>query len=374
MSTLVRHPSITRMSGALILANLRYWRNVAPLVGVQLDHWTTRAAAIPNPLLRKIALENLREEGFNAQASATLATLASPRYRRSAVESIVGLQVIYDYLDSLVEQPHPDPITSGRRLYRAFVDAIAPGQEPDGHYYDQERNSNDGGYLTELVSSVRAALTQLPSRAATSHIAVLAAKRCANAQVRAHATAVAGEEQLQSWASRGAHQAGFQWREFLAGAVSSGLALHALAALAATPLCTEEHAEKLDSAYLLLCAVTTLLDGLVDYEQDISAMGHAGYVRYYENDHELLKALENLIHRATEEIADLPHASHHLMTLLGVIAYYISAPTAFDGFSRPVVQELNQTLKPLITPPLALMRAWRLAKAAKRDSLTLPPS
>ena len=62
-----------------------------------------------------MALANLREEGFNAQATATLATLAPREHRKSVVEAIVGLQVIYDYLDSLVERPLADPLGEGRR-------------------------------------------------------------------------------------------------------------------------------------------------------------------------------------------------------------------------------------------------------------------
>jgi hypothetical protein len=109
-----------------VLANARYWSTVAPIAHKELDHWTLRAANIPNRNLREVALANLREEGFNAQATATLATLAPREYRRPVVEAVVGLQVLYDYLDSLVEQPLAEPLGDGRRLYKAFVDAIVP--------------------------------------------------------------------------------------------------------------------------------------------------------------------------------------------------------------------------------------------------------
>jgi tetraprenyl-beta-curcumene synthase len=345
-----RPPSILRMSGALMLANLRYWRTVAPLANAQLRYWVARAEAIPSPQLQRIALENLRNEGFNAQATATLATLAPSRHRPPAVEAIVGLQVTYDYLDSLVEQPHPDPIANGRHLY----------------YEDQ--NMDDGGYLDELVATVRTALLRLPNHAATKQVAICAAERCSEAQVRAHATAVNGEEQLHDWASNQRSPLALGWREFLAGAVSSGLSLHALSAFSAAPLTTEEKAEKLDRAYLSLCAITTLLDGLVDYQEDLDAMGHAGYIRYYESGHDFRLALKVLIQRTADELAGLPDATHHLVTLSGIVAYYLSAPTMVHHAPYQVADELRRDLGPLLIVPLAVMRTWRFAKRRRTST------
>lgn len=149
-------PLLLRMSKALVLANIRYWIAVAPLVGAQLDHWTRRAGDIPDLQLRQLALLNLREEGFNAQATATLATLAPRRHRKPAAEAIVALQVLYDYLDSLVERPLASPVGDGHHLYRAFLDAVSPASESRGDYYPPTHASLDGGYLHELVCTVRA--------------------------------------------------------------------------------------------------------------------------------------------------------------------------------------------------------------------------
>lgn len=373
MPTIARHPPILRMSAALVVANARYWSTVAPLVRTQLAHWTMCAEAIPNPSLQDVALQNLREEGFNAQATATLATLAPSGYRKPTVEAIVGLQVIYDYLDSLVEMPHADPIGNGHRLYKAFIDAVAPDEPQHECYYDPTHDPDDGGYLAGLVAAVRAALRRLPGRAATREIAKHAAERCSEAQVRAHATSVTGEEQLQLWATDRARPVGLQWRDYLAGAVSSGLSLHALTTLASSPRATNKQAIAIDTTYMYVCALTTLLDGLVDYEQDLATIGHAGYIRYYHSNDELSQAIRSLIQRATAATENIPDGSHHLMTLVGVVAYYISAPTAAGEFAQHLAEEIHQDLKPLITPPLAVMRAWRIAKR-KRSSAEMTPT
>src|SRR5215207_8853347 len=120
---------------ALVRANARFWPTVFPDVRRELRRWDRRAQAIPDGALRAQALTKLRHERFNTEVAATLATLVAPVRRRHAVEAIVALEVMYDFLDGLTEQPSPQPLADGRRLYRAFSDATAPtGPLPD--YYD----------------------------------------------------------------------------------------------------------------------------------------------------------------------------------------------------------------------------------------------
>jgi hypothetical protein len=356
---------MARMSLALVLANARYWSTVAPLVRTQLAYWVQRAEAIPDPALQEVALVNLREEGFNAQATATLATLAPREHRASAVEAIVGLQVIYDYLDSLVERPLADPLGDARQLYHALIDAVVLDTEPRGDYYTHIPPPDDGGYLEELVRVVRSALTRLPRKAAIAEVSKRAAERCAEAQVHAHAAPALGSAQLKLWARNNAAGTGLQWQEFLAGAVSSGLALHALIATAADPDTSREQVLAIDEAYLSVCALTTLLDGLIDYAQDMSSMGRPGYIRYYEDRDALAQGLRSVIHRAAALARDTPNNAHHLMTLVGIVAYYSSAPTASSEFARPLTKQIRRELRPLLAPTLAVMRAWRIAKRAQ---------
>jgi tetraprenyl-beta-curcumene synthase len=361
------HPLTVRLSVALVFANARYWGTVAPLVRTQLDYWTLRAETIPDPALKEIALVNLRDEGFNAQATATLATLAPREYRKPVVQAIVGLQVLYDYLDSLIERPLPDPLGEGRQLYKAFIDAIVLDGAPRGDYYPPSHESADGRYLEDLVGVVRSALTQLPSQNAIAGVSAYAAGRCAEAQVHAHATAVLGDAQLEEWAITNAAGTGLGWREFLAGAVSSGLALHALITAASDPHTSRQQAVALDELYLSVCAVTTLLDGLVDYGQDMRNMGQPGYIRYYEDNDALVQGLRGVIHRAERGAHHIPNSTHHLMTLVGIAAYYVSAPSASNEFAQDITERIHRDLKPLITPTLAIMRTWRIAKHARAE-------
>jgi len=53
------------------------------------------------------------------------------------------------------------------------------------------------------------------------------------------------------------------------------------------------------------------------------------------------------------------------MTLTGVAAYYTSAPSATSELARPVTSRIQRELRPLITPTLAVMRTWRVAKRVR---------
>jgi tetraprenyl-beta-curcumene synthase len=361
---------------ALAVANARYWTGVAPLVRTQLRRWENRACAIPDPALRAIALGKLQAERFNAEVAATLATLAPRPERARAVEAIVALEVMYDYLDGLTEQPATDPLRSGRRLFMAFTDALGGASAPTGDYF-RHHPSDDGGYLTELSATTSAALALLPGWSAVSNAALRSAARCAEAQVRVHAAPRAGAAQLQEWATAQAAGTALQWREFMAGAVSSVLAVHALIAAAADIRSTPAQAAAIDSAYLSISALSTMLDSVIDYEQD-SASGDAWYVRHYDSRAALADRIAAVIRDARQQVQTLPNAAHHTITLVGVVAYYTSAQEATQGIAAALTQRVHDELGALMAPTLAVMRAWRGAKRlrllATGKRRTTPPA
>ncbi len=153
-------------------------------------------------MLRQIALKNLEQEAFNAEAGTTLATLTHRSRRTPVIRAIVALQVAYDYLDGLVEQPHGDPLRNGKQLLSALVDAVSLKAEPKGDDYRHHPQRDDGGYLQALIEAVRGALTEIPTNATFAEVALDAATRCAEAQARTHAASSAGTAQLEQWARR----------------------------------------------------------------------------------------------------------------------------------------------------------------------------
>ena len=349
---------------ALALANTRYWSTVAPQVRRSLRHWERRARAIPDRDLRALALAKLHSEGFNAEAAAMLATRAPRAHRRYAVEAIVALELLFDCLDGLTERPCEDPIGEGERLFAPFVDAVELSS-PMPHPADTPQPQAVAGYLQELSGAVRAALARLPSTTAIAHVTEGAASRSAEAQIRMHAAPSAGIAQLEGWAGGEAEGTELGWREFLAGAASSVLALHALIAAAADPATTPAEALEIDATYLSICVVVTLLDGLVDHADDATS-GDLSYINLYEDKGPLAQTLAGAVRRASRQARALRNGDHHLIALSGAVAYYASAPGASSDLARPVMAQLKEELGPLVSPPLLVTRAWRAAKRTRR--------
>jgi tetraprenyl-beta-curcumene synthase len=354
----------TRAGLALVSAHARYWSSVAPLVRRQLHRWESRAAQIKDPSLQGLALGKLRDERFNVEVAAMVATIAPARYRDQTVEAIVALQIMYDYLDALTEQPVVDPIRHGLHYSKAFSDAVAISPVAIEDYYTFYQGSGDGGYLSDLARTVRRVLQRLPAVDATADVIRNSAKRCAEAQVRIHATTSSGIEQVENWARTEASETELQWREWLFGAMGSVVAAHALIAAAADEHTTHEQAREIDSLYLSLCVLTTALDHLVDHERDL-ATGEESYLSLYESPDELSQQIAIVTRRVMRRARSIPNGPHHAVMLAGVVAYYTSQPSATGDFARPVAEQAQAELRPLITPTLASMRAWRLAKQAR---------
>jgi tetraprenyl-beta-curcumene synthase len=353
---------MARSGAALVVANLRYWSTVAPHVRVQLARWEQAAQAIGDPKLRGLAFGKLRDEHFNAQVAATLATLAPRVHRAHVVEAIVGLQVMYDYLDALSEQMPAGEEPDGSRLFAPLIKAVGvPGARTGDHL--ELLQYDDGGYLETLSSTVALAMARLPAAVAVAQPARRAAARCAQAQILNHDASRSGTAEAKRWATLQASGTGLGWQEYLAGASASVLAIGALIAAAADPATTRADAEDLDALYLSIGALS-MLDSVVDRGEDIAA-GHLGYLQYYDSPELMATRLATVAANAVLRARRAPNGPHHIVTLAGIVAYYASAPTASSDFARPLTAPVRRALRPLITPTLALMRGWRAAKRVR---------
>lgn len=360
-STVLGRRLAVRAGMALALVNVRYWCTIAPLARRQLQCWRQCAETVDDPILRTTALSKLDDEGFNAEAAAMLATLAPRRHRRRTVEAIVATEIIYDYLDGLTESPSRHASEDGACLFTAFTDALTPSLPSSGRYYRHHSRSEDR-YLDALVATVREALAGLPAFAVLADLLQTGAARGAAAQLHIHAAEHSQTpELLERWAREQAAGSSLQWREYLAGAACSVLSLHALIAAASDPRTTRDQALELDEIYLSISVLPTVLDSLIDYDAD-TADGRAGYVRHYESSVVLTRHLASVVDDVIARSRNARHGAHHVMTLVGVLAYYLSAPGANTAFARAVTVHLARQSQPLFGPTLAMMRTWRAAK------------
>lgn len=341
---------------ALVSANARYWTTVAPLAWRELRRWRLCAQRIDDPGLRRHALDKLREDDGNVKTTVTLATLAPRRQRASVVRAIVSLQVMYDYLDAVSEERFADGAGSGPALFQAFDAAFRAEAETD--YYRGHPRRDGSGYLDALAGACREALQLLPRLAAVLSLAAATAAHSGRAQELSHAAGDGQVAQLAAWAGREATVSGLTWWEVAAGSAASILAVHALIALAGDPRTTPADAERTAHAYTLAASLTTLLDSLVDHDRDIAAGEHS-YVAYYAGAAVAADRIAAVARLTAAAVKRLRNAPHHLMTVAGIAAFYLSSPGAQSRFAAPATALVTAELRPLIVPILWIFRTWR---------------
>jgi len=335
----------------------RYYVSIAPVVRDELVFWRERAGWIPDPVLRSAALDNLDGEYLHVHAAAVFAALVPRRHRRSLVRLLVAFEVMYDYLDTLSEQPSPEWVANGLQLHQALAASISAQADTD--FYALNERRDDGGYLAELAVVCRARFERLPASGEVLPVVERAMARCAEGQTRAHA-AVADVDQLRDWGRRLHDPAPeYRWWE-LTAATASSLVVHALFAAAAAPTTTLRDALGVEAAYYpALSALTTLLDSLVDYEDDRRSGEHS-YVGYYESSAVAALRLATIAATGVGAVAGLPHARRHAVIAAGIAGFYLAAPTATGTFARLPKRRVIATLRVgLIYPVLVAVAIKR---------------
>jgi hypothetical protein len=235
---------------AFLDAALRYWLTVFPRASRGVSHWQRRAAQIPDPTLRRLGIDSLRERS-NIEGAAAFAAFAPRTHRAAVVRALVAFQAAYNYADLLSEQPHENAIANGHRLHEALPAALQATPDPNASqldYYALHPQRDDGGYLRELVATARAALSTLPSFPAVAGSARSAAERIVTFQSLNVGTEQGDHVALAEWA-REHTPAGseLEWWE-VAAAAGSSLGVHVLIAAAAEDRLHREEVAALDRA------------------------------------------------------------------------------------------------------------------------------
>jgi len=346
-----------REAQAVAAALGRYVLTVVPQVNGLARPWRRAAEAIPDPVLRRHALATFDDERLNAEAAAVYSVLAPRRRRRTVVRLCVGFQLLYDYLDTLGEQPARDPLANGLRLHTALTAVFDETADAD-HWYSLQDQREDGGYLRALVANCRQAFASLPAADAVRPVARAAAQRCGEAQSHTHAAHLDGAARLSEWAATQPGSDGYRWWEVAAGGISS-VSVHALFAAAADPRTTTADARRIDAAYFpSACALSSLLDSLVDRERDGEQEGFAS-ISCYRDRASAADRLAVIAAAGAHGLRELPRGRGHLAILNGIAGFYLSVDEALTHWSKPVADAVTSELRPLVDPVLATMRLRR---------------
>jgi tetraprenyl-beta-curcumene synthase len=352
-----RHAGASRLVFCSTVA--RYLTSVLPCATRELAHWRGRASAIPDAVLRQLALDALSKRG-NIEGAALFAILAARARRIETVRALVAFQTAYNYLDTLAEQPSADPVANGRQLHRALLVALDPAAK-HLDYYALHPQREDGGFLAALVDACRGALVTLPSHAAVVPLASVAAERIVAFQSLNLTEWQGGHEALERWARcQTLDFSGLDWWHG-AAAGGSSLAVHALLALAANPAVQPREIEAIEDAYFpSICALHSLLDSLVDVAEDERA-GQRNLLSYHASAEQAALAMGMLAERATDAARGLPDGPRHMTILTAMATYYLSSAEACKPCARAIAENVAAAVGPLVAPALVLFKARRAA-------------
>jgi tetraprenyl-beta-curcumene synthase len=345
-----------REIAALLTAGVVYWVTIYPRARREIRHWRKHAHQIPDQTLRAGALEKLTRERLNPEAAAFFAALAPRRQRAQLVRLMVAFQIAYDYLDAINEHPTTASLRNGLHLHRSLTDAVTIDRSCND-YYRHHPQHDDRGYLEGLVSACRLIVRELPSIALVRPVLVEAVIRCGEAQSRNHAVLVEGQAQLIEWTAQQTHPGAYLWWEFAAGGISC-LAIHALFAAAACKT-TREEAAQVDAAYFPpVCAISALLDSLVDHSDDATTANHS-FTGHYDTRTTATKRFVTITNEARGLVGGLQHPRRHRVLLAGIACFYLSAPEIKNQFAQPVATGTLDCLGAITTPMIITMRLMR---------------
>jgi tetraprenyl-beta-curcumene synthase len=358
------------LARAFTLAAGRYWLTVLPVARRELRDLRQRAQDIPDLGLRRLALEVYENDWASLEGVAAFAAFTAPELRASLVRLLVRLQSIYQYTDSLMEQPSGNPAANARELHTAIEIALQPGR-PHIDYYRHDSHGGDGGYLVTLVDRCRALLVELPAYGLIAESVLEQAARIVFYQSHINLAEAHHHSGLARWAEQVAPPEGGQrWWE-PAAAAGSSLATLALLSAAADPDLTVGHAQAIESLYWpWMGALHTLLDSLIDRDED-AATGQRNLLEHYSSKQEMTERMELLAIEAVRR-AEVVGVEHRLI-LAGMTSLYLSDPNAWSPYAREATERVLGALGGLAGPAMLVLRSRRLAHRDRpRARLCLP--
>jgi tetraprenyl-beta-curcumene synthase len=312
---------------AFVRAALVYWFQVFPQVASEVRYWQRRVRTIPDESLRNVALTAQQSKRGNLEGAAAFAAFAPREYRPEVIRAQVGLQGIYDYVDTLAEQSNQDDVSNSRQLHQALCRALEPTM-PHPDYYAYQTARQDGRYLVVIVETCRDALANLPSRLGVATAVNRFVERIIHYQTF-NAPTRDDKDRMKAWAMlQTPTHSDMRWWETAASAGSS-LGLFALVAFAADPSITLSEIEAIERAYFpWIGALHSLLDHLIDMQEDASD-GQRNFMTLYSSPQEAAVRLQMLTEKSVEHIGRLSNAKPHRLVLAGMVSSYLSTREAY---------------------------------------------
>jgi tetraprenyl-beta-curcumene synthase len=345
---------------AFASAARRYWLGVFPVVRSEIRRLRQRAREIPDPVLRSLALDAQRRKWASLEGAAAFATFTPRKQRAAVVRLLVDLQGVFDYADTLMEQPSYDPAANARQLHQAFLTALQPDL-PHRDYYQHHARREDGGYLADLADTCRTLIRELPSYPIVADAVMRHARRVVFYQSDINLATTDDYPRLARWASKQASGTELNWWE-VGAACGSSLAVFAHIAAATDPALTSCEVDVIEALYWPWAeALHILLDSLIDRAEDRET-NQPNLLDHYTSQAEMTERLGLLAGETVKRAREV--APHHRLILAGMVALYLSDEQAWIASARPASECVLAVTGTLARPALLLLRARRLALRA----------
>lgn len=312
---------------------LGYITRTIPAVQINLKYWRSKAAVIPDEMLRKQALDSITTKAFHCQGGAVFAAVP---FNNELLRFIVAYQTICDYLDNLCDRAGSTDGRAFELLHQSLLHALdLEGAAID--YYQLYPYKNDGGYLSDLIKACHQLLQQIPAYQLIKDQLIILANWYSQLQVAKHLDLSQREEVLIKWAGDHLNQyPELLWQEF-AAASGSTLAIFALirqAFLTEPDLGNQD--KLLDSYFPWICSLHIMLDYMIDQTEDRIG-GDLNFTFYYDSQEEMMERLSYLLEQSYKQCRFLPDTAFHEMVIDGLLAMYMS--------DRKIEQQKYETLR-----------------------------
>lgn len=319
----------------------RVYKYILPEVRAELGRWRDMAGTIPDPELRKQALDSIAGKQFHCEGGGVYAA-ANLERRHVLIPLIVALQTISDYLDNLCDRSTSLDPNDFRLLHQSMLDAVTP-EADTRNYYALREEQDDGGYLAALVRTCREQVAQLPAYAKVQPFVTELVKLYGDLQVYKHIDPAKRERELLGWWDK--HAASYpelRWNEF-AAATGSTLGMFMLFLAASDPKLDDRQAAEIRNRYFpSICGLHILLDYLIDQAEDREG-GDLNFCSYYADQPMLNERMERMVQAARAAAEGLPFGHFHRMIVEGLVALYLSDPKVRD--QRDVRQTARRLMK-----------------------------
>jgi tetraprenyl-beta-curcumene synthase len=353
----VRRCTSTVRVSAFACATRRYWLSIFPRARAELGRWHSYAGRIPDRTLREAALKSLATKSDVLEGAAAFVVLAPASMDSQVVRAITAFEIAFDYLDTVVELPNPDPVANTYSLGQALLAAFAPD---GGHanYYAYNLGSDDAGYLRTLVDACRAAVERLPAFGVVAGPARRALGRIIRYQSLNHG-AHGSRNEFAQWArSQTVPGSNLHWWE-TGAAVGSQLFILALIAAAADPSTGTERVTAIERAYFpWIGALSTLLDSVVD-QRDDRAEDQRSLIDYYSSPQMAADRLALMALEARRAVLPLADAPNHTLILAAMAAFFHSTPQALAPEVGLATRAVLDVMQDWTAPALFFFRTRR---------------